>query len=314
MRNYPRAAYNRISVALAARIPDRLAIEWRYWRHIGRRLNLSNPQTFDEKLHWLNLYDQDPMRTRLADKYASREVVAARIGPDSLNELYGVWDRAQDVPFHDLPSSFVLKVSAGCGWNILCPDKAKLDVNDARARLDGWLRTNYYLRYRERPYRDMKPRIICERYLGDPAGEPPTDFKFFCFGGEPRFVQVDTDRYTRHARKMFDLSWRPAPFIIGRYPPCRTEIPRPANLDRMIADAAILSAGFPFARVDFYSIDNRTLFGEMTWFPSAGYNFFRPGSWALKLGHMIRLPGAPTRLASVSAGAVVSRAANAGLG
>jgi len=288
-------------------VPDRLAVEWRYWRHVGRRLDLRNPQTFDEKLHWLNLHQHDPLRSELSDKYVAREHVAARLGAGVLNELYGVWDRARDVPFEQLPPSFVLKVSAGCGWNILCPDRSKLDVAAARAKLAGWMRTKYYLRYRERHYRDMTPRIICERYLGDPAGEPPIDFKFFCFGGEPRFVQVDTDRFTQHARKMFDLSWRPAPFMIGRYPACPYEIPRPANLDRMIADAAILSAGFPFVRVDFYSIDDRTIFGEMTWIPAAGYNFFRPGSYALKLGRMIRLPGEAVRLGGRSLGAPIAK-------
>jgi len=113
---------------------------------------------------------------------------------------------------------------------------------------------------------------------------------------------------------MFDLSWRPAPFMIGRYPACESEIPRPVNLDRMIADAAILSAGFPFARVDFYSIDNRTLFGEVTWFPAAGYNFFRPGSWALKLGRMIRLPGEAARIGIGSFGATVAKPQAAGGG
>ncbi len=295
--NIPGRVVRRLSRELSARVPDRVAIEWRYWRHVGHRLNLADPQTFDEKLHWLNLYANDPRRAALADKYTARSIVAEKLGADAVNELYGVWDRAADVPFESLPSSFVLKISAGCGWNIICPDKSKLNIEEARGKLAGWLATPYYLRYRERHYARMTPRIICERYLGDPSGEPPIDYKFFCFSGEPRFVQVDTDRYTRHARKMFDLSWRPAPFMIGRYAVCQTEIPRPPNLERMIADAALLSAGFPFARVDFYSIDGRTMFGEMTWFPAAGYNFFAPESYALELGRMIELPGKTSRAA-----------------
>jgi hypothetical protein len=257
---------------------------------MGRRLNLRNPRTFDEKLHWLNLYQHDPRRAQLADKYAARQIVAARLGPDALNQLYGVWDRAEDVPFEQLPESFVLKVTAGCGWNILCPDKSNLNVAEARNTLAGWLNTRYYLRYRERPYRDMKPRIVCERFLRDEDGQPPRDYKFFCFGGEPRFVQVDLDRFGNHTRKMYDTQWRPAPFLIGQYPACTSEIAKPDNLENLVLAAAKIAAGFPFARVDLYSVANRVIFGETTWFPAAGFNLFDPPNYGAELGKLIDLP------------------------
>jgi hypothetical protein len=291
-------------------MPDVIAIQWRYRRVKGKWLNLRRPETFDEKLHWLNLYCPDSRRGQLADKYTVREYVSRRLGPHVLNELYGVWDRAEDVPFDSLPNSFALKVTAGCGWNIIVPDKSKLNQDEARGKLSQWMATDYYLRYRERPYKNARKRIICERYLGDAAGEPPPDFKFLCFNGNPRYVQVDTDRYTRHARLMFEPDWRPAPFSFGRYPPCRQPIPKPDNLEEMLEMAAKLSEGFPFMRADFYSVAGRVIFGEVTWFPSAGFNYFGPESYQLELGRMLDLSTATrTRVRSAPAAPPVTRAA-----
>ena len=277
-------------------LPDLVAIQWRYRRLKGQWLNLRRPQTFDEKLHWLNLYCPDARRAMLADKYTVREYVSRQLGSHILNPLYGAWDRVSDVPFESLPEAFVLKVTAGCGWNLIVPDKSKLNVAEAREKLSKWMATDYYLRYRERPYRRAHKRIICERYLGDASGEPPPDFKFLCFNGQPRYVQVDTDRYTRHARLMFEPDWRPAPFSFGRYPPCREPIPRPRTLDEMLEMAARLSQGFPFMRADFYSVGSRVIFGEITWFPSAGFNYFTPESYQLEFGRMLDLStaGNPT--------------------
>jgi hypothetical protein len=296
-RSIPGRLVTRVTRAVHDRLPDIVAVQWRYRRVKGRWLNLRRPRTFDEKLHWLNLSCPDLRRDQLADKYTVRDYVSRRLGPHVLNELYGVWDRVADLPFDSLPKAFVLKVTAGCGWNIIVPDKSRLDCREAREKLSQWMATDYYLRYRERPYKNARKRIICERYLGDATGEPPPDFKFLCFNGRPRYVQVDTDRYTRHARLMFEPDWRPAPFSFGRYPPCREPIPKPDNLDEMLEMAAKLSQGFPFMRTDFYSIAGRVIFGEVTLFPSAGFNYFNPKAYQLELGRMLDLWATPSQSA-----------------
>ena len=157
-------------------------------------------------------YYRHPIMTSLADKYAVRDYVADKIGHEFLNELYGVWDDPTRIPFETLPESFVLKVTWGSGQNILCRDKSKLDVPTTQARLAKWMKRSEYWVVREWAYKNITPRVICERYLSDEAGSVPTDYKFFCFNGEPRFVQVVTGRYANHHRHMFDLAWMPLPF------------------------------------------------------------------------------------------------------
>src|SRR5262249_42381758 len=193
-------------------VPDKIVLARRFQRVFGRPLDLKNPQTFNEKLFWLMLYYRSPLLTRLADKYEVRTYVAERVGPSILNELYGVWDRVGDIDFTTLPEAFVLKVNWGSGMNIFCPKKSELNVHDTKASLASWMSRSYYGAYREWCYKNIKPRIICERLLADPIWGTPPEYKFFCFGGEPRFVEVILARFTRYRRDFFDLEWHLLPF------------------------------------------------------------------------------------------------------
>lgn len=283
----------RIRRFLSDRVPDRVVLARRFERAFGRRLNLKNPRTFNEKLFWLMLHYRTPLVTRLADKYEVRSYVAERIGSGVLNELYGVWDHVGDIDFENLPEAFALKVTWGTARNIFCRNKSELNVHETKERLAYWMSRNYYWVCREWCYKHIKPRIICERFVIDSVWGTPPDYKFFCFGGEPRFVQVDTDRFTQHKRDLFDLDWQAVPFTYQEFPSSKRAIPRPSNWEEMVAFARILSRGFPFVRTDLYSLNGRTLFGEMTWYPSAGEGRFWPDSYDWYWGEALQLPPRP---------------------
>jgi hypothetical protein len=277
------------------RRPDRWVYASQFRRKFGRRLNLAAPQTFNEKLHWLMLYYRIPEMTQTTDKYEVRAFVTARIGGWLLNELYGVWDdpEAMAATVDRLPQSFVLKVTSGSGQNIFCGNKSELDIDTTKRRLAQWMRRSEYWVSREWAYKNIRPRVICERFLTDEAGHLPSDYKFFCFDGEPRVIQVDTDRFTDHRRDLFDLDWRLLPFSFG-YRPSDRSIPRPADLSTMLSVARALSAGFPFVRVDLYSTRHGPIFGEMTWYPEGGLGRFSPVEYDLELGQALNLPS-PSR-------------------
>jgi len=227
--------------------------------------------------------------TQLADKYEVRQHVATRVGEWPLNDLYGVWEDPADINFEELPDSFVLKVTSGSGPNILCKEKSLLNIEEARSQLRSWMRENEYWIGREWAYKDIKPRVICEKFLADDQGHIPSDYKLFCFHGEPRFVQVDTDRFTNHRRDLFGLDWKLLPFQYS-YPASDIQVSRPQHLDTMLSLARALSDGFPFVRVDFYSMRERVVFGEMTWYPEGGMGRFNPEKYDLEIGKALTLP------------------------
>jgi hypothetical protein len=289
VRQLPRKRLCDLPPWLCDCLPDRCVQASRFKRRFGRRLNLTAPRTFNEKLHWLMLHYRIPEMSQLADKYEVRTYVATRVGDWLLNDLYGVWDDPSTLMFDQLPESFVLKVTSGSGQNILCRDKSRLNVESTRRQLAEWMRRSEYWGVREWAYKNIKPRIICERFLRDEQGGIPDDYKFFCFDGEPHFVQIDIDRFTNHRRDLFDLEWKLLPFRLG-YASSGRDIPRPGNLEQMISVARALSRGFPFVRVDLYAIRERVFFGEMTWYPEGGLGRFSPDIYDLYIGQALTLP------------------------
>ena len=270
-------------------VPDRVVLARRYRRTYGRPLNLRSPQTFNEKLYWLMLYYRPPIATTVADKYAVRAYVAERVGSGILSDLYGVCDRADDIDFDALPEAFVLKVNWGWRMNVLCPRKADLDLPATRAQLTEWMRRSLYWTTREWPYKDIRPRIIAERLLIDSMQGNPTEYSFFCFGGEPAFVRAQRDRATHVTADTFDLKWQVPPFVINR-PNTGRVVTRPSNFDEMVECARTLSAGWPFIRVDLYEVDGATIFGELTLYPGAGTNRFFPAEYDRYWGEVLQLP------------------------
>lgn len=270
-------------------LDDKAYIVLKYYQRIGYRINLRTPTTFNDKLNWIKLYDRNPFYTTLSDKYLVRDYIAQTAGPQYLNKLIAVYNTPQEIDWTSLPDRFVLKVNHGCKFNIICRDKAKLDIPLAIRKLERWLPDNGYYHAREWPYKDIQPCILCEEYLdGDPQWGL-LDYKFFCFNGEPAYIAVDYDRFTYHTQFFYNPDWERQPFVQG-FPTPDTDAPRPQELDIMLHIARKLSTDIPFCRVDLYNFDHRVLFGEITFFPHGGFQKIEPLEYDYKLGEMIQLP------------------------
>lgn len=269
-------------------LSDEQYVRAMYFYKFQRLLNLNPPRTFYEKLHWLNLSDYLEKYTSLADKYTVREFVTSKVGSQYLIELYGVYNNEAEINFGVLPRKFVLKATHGSGWNIFCKDKNKLDEEAAKIQLREWLNKNYYRKYRERIYKNISPRIICERFMEDENQNDLIEYDFFCFHGCVQFIIVDLDRLTAHTSYFYDKDWNIWPLREDPYNPKILE--KPKNFERMKEIAEALAEGIPFVRIDLYDVNTTIYFGEMTFTPNAGYGKNRPVGWDYKLGTYLNLP------------------------
>ena len=262
--------------------------EW-YYAATQERLDLDNPKTFNQKIQWLKLYDSTPLKTKLADKYEVRSWVKETIGEDYLIPLLGVWDRFEDIDFNTLPNQFVLKANHGCGWNIIVQDKQKFDVEDARKKFRIWMGKNYAYQGFELHYKDIVPKIIAEQYIEGFEGQL-NDYKFICTNGNIQYIWVDTDRYGDHQRTIFNTDWEKQDFRIRIGNTAINNIPKPDNFDKMKELATVLCKGFAIVRVDFYNVQGKIYFGEMTFTPGNGKMKIDPPEYDAILGDMINLP------------------------
>ena len=258
---------------------------------MGYELDLGSPKTFNEKLQWLKLYNRDPMHSVMVDKYAVKEYVARKIGNEYIIPTLGVWDSPDEIDFDVLPQQFVLKCTHDSHGLVICKDKNQLNIDDVKKRLKNSLDRNYYLRFREWPYKNVQPRIIAEQYMEDSATGELRDYKFFCFGGIVKCYKVDFDRFIRHRANYFAANGELIKIGEEVCPPDYEKIiPVPAKLEEMKGLASILSEGQVFLRVDFYSVDEKVYFGELTFSPASGYGkFVFEGNDEL-LGSWIELP------------------------
>lgn len=230
--------------------------------------------------------------TQCADKYDVREYVKLKGLQRILNDCYAVYDSPEEIHYESLPSKLVLKTTNGSGTNIFIDDKIDVDVDKASKQLFEWLRPIKKPNGREWAYENIKPRIICEKYLeNNENGEKGdlVDYKFFCFNGVPKMIQVDVERYTNHKRNMYDVKWNPFN-IEYLYPKAEYSVSRPANIDEMVDIAATLSMDFPFVRVDLYNLEGKIVFGELTFYPEAGTGLFTPDEFDKKVGEWFILP------------------------
>ena len=270
-------------------ISDRSYLKFRYFVTFGRRLNLAHPVTFTEKLQWLKLYGRLEQYAPLADKLQVYGYVRERLGEAYLNRLLGSYERAADIPWDDLPDKFVLKATHGSGWNLIVADKARTDRREALQKCEQWLQGKYSPLSREPVYTNIPPRIISVEYLGDPDTEL-FDYKVYCFNGKVRLIHVDTERFKGHRRTYYTPDWQRLPFSYT-YPVRAEDVPQPAALGTMIELAERLAGTIPFVRVDFFYIQDRIIFGEMTFFPDAGFGAFDPPEWDAIVGSYLKLPG-----------------------
>lgn len=271
-------------------IPDRLYLQTCYHAKMGRTLNLTNPTTFTEKLQWLKLYNKNPEYIKMVDKYEVRKYITEKIGDKYLMPLLGVYDSFDEIDFNKLPNQFVLKCTHDSGSLVICKNKAELDRNAVKKKLNQCLNKNFYYTGREWPYKNVKPRIICEPYIVDESGTELKDYKIFCFNGTPKLIIVDFNRFTAHKRNLYTTDWQFIEATINRPNQRSFVIPKPEKLDEMLHCASILSRGIPQVRIDFYSIKNQIYFGEMTFYHSSGYLKFKPESYDELMGSWIELP------------------------
>ncbi len=262
------------------------------WKSMMRtELDLENPISFNEKLQWLKLHDRNPAYTRMVDKCAVKEYVADKIGEQYIIPTLGIWDDPDKIDFDALPDQFVLKCNHNSGLGMcVCQDKSILDILKVKRGLRKGLKQKYYLYGREWPYKNVPPRILAEQYLANTSGLELPDYKFMCFHGKVRCIFTCTDRFSAAGLKVtiFDTDWKKMPF--GRKRPNSSQpIPKPVHFEQMLVLAEILSDGIPFVRVDFYEVDQKIYFGELTFYPGSGFEEFSPPEWDNKLGEWIHV-------------------------
>ncbi|MED4375452.1 ATP-grasp fold amidoligase family protein [Schinkia azotoformans] len=278
-----------LSLKVSRIIPDLLYIKTEFRLAMGKKLDLKNPKSYNEKLQWLKLYDRKPEYTQMVDKYEVRKFISKSIGEEYLIPLLGVYDSFDEIDFDALPNQFVLKPNHTSGNVFICRDKSKINYEDLKKTINKWLNRRYYWVHREWPYKNIRPRIICEKYMVDESGVELKDYKFFCFNGEPKSLFVATDRGIDTRFDFFDLEFNHLPFM-QHYKNGTKKINRPPGFDEMIRLSSKLSKGIPHVRVDFYDINGRIYFGELTFYHFSGYEKFEPEKYDRVFGDWLQLP------------------------
>lgn len=253
----------------------------------GYELDLTNPKTFNEKIQWLKVNYRKPILTVCADKYAVREYVKEIVGEKYLIDLYGVYDSPDEIDFDQLPSKFVLKPNHSAGRVIICLDKTKMNWKKECKKMHSWMKENYYYETGEWQYKDIKPKILCEKLLQ----EDIVDYKIFCFNGEPRFIQVISNRNgQKYNSDYHDLNW--SLININRKDHGKSEfgVSKPTNFEKMLEISKEISKEFPFVRMDFYEVEGNLYFGETTFTPGNGFIKFEPKEYDRKFGDLLDLP------------------------
>lgn len=279
-------------------IPDSIMLRLQYWLQTGRRLNLKNPKRFTEKLQLYKMKYRNPDMLRCTDKYEVRKYIEEKGFGQYLIPLIGVYNSVEEIDYSKLPNTFVAKTTDGGGGNqvLICKDKHTLSEEVFKERLREWMSARKVKKQagREWAYENDYPRrIIIEELIG--AGNMKKDlcdYKFFCFDGEPHYCQLIQDRSTEETIDFYDMEWNHMPFR-GLNPQCDSalyEADKPKDFEQMKDIAQKLSKGFPFVRVDLYSVKEGVYFGELTFYPASGYGHFTPDEWDEKIGEILNIP------------------------
>lgn len=263
-------------------VSDEQAVKNYYRSRTGRELDLNAPKSFTEKLNWYKLAVHDPLMTVCADKYAVRQYISEKGYGDTLNELYGVYENVEELDLNSLPEKFILKAAHGSHMNLVVKAKANVDWKREKHLMSLWLKQDIYWSGREWVYKNIPKRLIAEKYLGDSL----KDYKFYCFNGIPRYLDVDADRYTNHIRNYYDMDWN---IMTLECSLVRSDhsvvIEKPVQFEKMKEMATKLSEPFPFVRVDLYEVEGKVYFGELTFYQDGGFPGY-PEAWDKKIGEM----------------------------
>ena len=279
-----------VADAIGPMLPDKVYLNLRYYLSLHKWINWTNPQTYNEKIQWMKVYDRNPLYTKLVDKYEVRSYIKDRLGEEYLFPCYGIWDRFEDIDFSKLPDQFVLKCTHDSGSVRICKDKDAIDKNEYGRHFSKCLKRSSFLGGREWAYKSVKPRIIAEKLMTE-HGEGLKDYKFFCFDGKVKAMFIATDRGKEGTDVKFDFydeHFNHLPFKHG-HENADVAPEKPACFEEMIQIAEKLSKGMRHVRIDLYDIDNRIYFGEFTFYHHCGFVPFEPEKWDYTFGSWINI-------------------------
>ena len=259
-----------------------------YKKALNREMNIDDPVLYNDKLQWLKFNSFDPLAVTCSDKYEVRAYVKEKIGAQYLNTLYGVYSSVAEIDWEKLPNTFVMKGAHSSGDVLICKDKSKLNIREATFELKRWLRKDYYNHTNEWVYKGLEHRIVCEEYLEDSSGQL-TDYKIFCFNGEPKIIKVDFARYGDHKKVVYDTDWNRLDVAL-RFASEGVSAKRPEKLDEMLEISKTLSKDFNHVRVDLYYLKGRIIFGELTFFHGNCTSPIMPLSFEKQMGDWLKLP------------------------
>ena len=272
-------------------LDDKTFLKFKYRLAMRERLNLKNPQTFNEKLQWLKLYNRKDIYTTMVDKYEVKKYISGVIGKEYVIPSLGIYDKFEDINFDKLPNKFVIKCTHDSGGLVVVKNKKNFDIKNAKKKINSSLKRNYYYSGREWPYKNVKPRILIEKYMEDYSGEL-IDYKLYSFNGRCDYVMVCVDRLKGNTKFLyFDKNWNLMRDFSndGLKYGDKIKIKKPKNLDEMFKFSSLLSKDMPFVRIDWYDVNGTLYFGEMTFFPSSGFDNTRTDAVMEYLNKMLVL-------------------------
>lgn len=272
-------------------INDKTYLKIMFWANTGKKLNLNNPKTYNEKLQWLKLNDKKEEYTKMVDKYEVKKYISKIVGNEYIIPTLGIWDSFDQIDFDSLPNQFVLKCTHDSGGLVICTDKETFNKVEAKKKINNCLKRNYFLVGREYPYKNVKPRIIAEKYMCEEDNDEDTcltDYKFFCFNGKPKILYISKDHSENPTTDFFDINFNLLPI---RMRDENSKIPprKPEKLEEMIELSSKLSKGIKHLRVDFYIIKGHVYVGELTFYHGSGFSLVYPDEWNTKLGDFISI-------------------------
>lgn len=276
---------------IAPIVPDKAYLRIKYYLRMGRKLHLQSPKTFNEKLQWLKLYERKPDDKVLSDKYAVKQYITETLGEQYVIPLLGVWNHFDDIDFNSLPDRFVLKCTHDSGGLVICKDKSKLDLKKAKKIIERSLKYDYFIYSRENAYKDVPRRIIAEAYMEDITSGELVDYKVHNFNGEPKFILLCQNRFKDGGlcEDFYSAEWEHLDIKRPYHPNAPEVAEKPEELEEILRLSRILSKGRPFVRTDFYIINHRVYFGEITFSPACGMTSFVPEKWDTIFGEWIEL-------------------------
>jgi len=263
-----------------------------YYCETGYKLDLKNPKRFTEKLQWLKLFDRKDEYTGYVDKYIVRTYVTEKIGEKYLIPMFEVYDNIDAIKWGELPNKFVLKCTHGSHSNIICNDKKKLDINKSYKKLEQWMTHNWFWFGREWPYKNVRPRIICEKFLEDEKGACiiPDDYKVMCFNGKAKLIQVHKDRFgDNHTQDIYNTDWVKTDLNQVGCNISKEITLRPNTLEKMLVLSEKLAINMKHIRIDWYLVNEKLYFGEITFFDASGFEPFVNEKDELEIGSWIDL-------------------------